>query len=153
MRCFTWCVMAVMGWSSCALAQGTAGDQDGAIQRVIGLALDNLYRADCGGRPCAPTTAEEKAAPPLTTAEARLVFQRGVISGSAEHCGLDWQKLNFLPMMSYFRNAQKSPDRKMALVGLVHGIAQGMSKPMAEKRGACTDTDRQQIEARLSFRA
>ena len=52
-------------------------------------------------KPCAPAAAAEKADPPITLAEARMILQRAMLSGFAERCGLDWSKHNFTPMMAY----------------------------------------------------
>ena len=124
------------------------------VDGLLGLALDNIQRAVCEDRkPCAPATAEERANPPLTVDEVRAVVGRAVLSAMGEQCGLDWQRLNYLPMMAHWRNALKSSERKMALIALLHGIAQGQIGPVLAKRGPCTDAARRDIEARLAFRA
>ena len=75
---------------------------DDLVQKVLMLALDNMSRARCENmKPCAPATAAEKADPPITLAEARMILQRAMLSGFAERCGLDWSKHNFTPMMAY----------------------------------------------------
>lgn len=145
----------ICSWPTGAFAQApvSSPDRDAAVERMIGIALDNIHRALCDDRkPCAPATAEEKASPPLTVAEGRMVVQRGVLSAAGEHCGLDWRKLNFLPLMSYWRDSRKVSERKLALISLLHGIMQGASKPQVEAGGPCTDTRRREIEARLAFR-
>jgi hypothetical protein len=71
-------------------AAGTPAGDDTAVRRVIMLALDNIHRGRCeDSQPCAPATAEEKANPPITIAEARLIIRRGLLSAAADHCGLD----------------------------------------------------------------
>jgi len=69
------------------------------VRRILMLALDNISRLRCDNeQPCAPATAEEKANPPLTIAEARAIMHRGV-QRARGYCGLDWDKQNFEPMM------------------------------------------------------
>ena len=117
------------------------------------LALDNIQRAQCQGkRPCVPATADEKSTPPLTVAEAQAIVARGVLSGLAEYCGLDWLRQNFQPMMGYWRESQKKNERQMALVALMHGIIQGQTKQAMTSRGGCTDRERETLTARLPFR-
>jgi hypothetical protein len=137
-------------------AEGTPGapsPDDAAVRKVLMLALDNIHRGRCeGSQPCTPATAEEKANPPITIDEARLVIRRGVLSAAAEHCGLDWQRKNFEPMMTYWRHTMKKNERQMALIGLTHGIMQGLSKQTVAQRGPCTDQDRGNLDSSLSFR-
>ena len=121
------------------------------VQRQIRLALTNIDRARCAGTVfCAKTTPEELANPPITIAEARGVIRRGLVSATAEHCGLDWQGRNFVPMLAYWR-AQNKTDRQLALMGLLHGIVQGQIREgLASK--ACTDPVRRNADAELTFR-
>jgi hypothetical protein len=129
-------------------------NQDETVRKMLGLALDNIQNSLCdNGKRCSPATAEERANPPLTLVEAKDIVSRAVLSAMGEHCGLDWRRLNYLPMMSHWRNALKSSERKMALIALLHGVAQGQIETALVKRGPCNDADRRQIEVRLSFRA
>lgn len=128
--------------------------QDETVRNMLGLALDNIQNGLCdNGRRCAPASAEERANPPLTLVEAKAIVNRAVLSAMGEHCGLDWRRLNYLPMMSHWRNALKSTERKLTLIALLHGVAQGQIETVLVKRGPCNDADRRQIESRLSFRA
>ena len=114
------------------------------------LALDNMTRARCENmQPCAAATAEERANPPLTIAEAGTVMHRGVLSATGEHCGLDWQGRNFNPMMSYWRHKMKKNERQLAIISLLHGIMQGMVKPNSQM--VCTAQMRENLDRRLSF--
>ena len=123
---------------------------DDQVRRVLVLALDNISRARCDNSPCAPATAEEKANPPLTLAEARAIMQRGVLSAAAQYCGLDWGKQNFEPMMAHWRRDLKKNERQMALIGLVHGVMQGMTK--FDSQAACSAEMRDNIGRQLAFR-
>jgi hypothetical protein len=143
--------------SSHAYAEGAPGpppiDDETAVRKVLMLALDNIHRGRCEhSQPCAPATAEEKASPPITISEARLIIRRGIMSAAAEHCGLDWQRKNFEPMMAYWRHTIKKNERQMALIGLMHGIMQGVSTKTMAERGPCTDQDRRNLDSNLSFR-
>ena len=59
---------------------------------------------------------------PVSKAEAKRVTERGTLSGYGERCGLDWQRLNFLPMMRYWRSQGKD-ERQIAFIGVLHGAA------------------------------
>jgi hypothetical protein len=96
-------------------------------RKLLVIALDNLARARCErGQPCAPATAEERATPPITDDPARVVVEAGSISVIAEHCGLDWQRRNFEPLMKHHRERLRMSERQLALVSLLHGIAMGL---------------------------
>ena len=73
------------------LANAQSAPNDEIVRKVLTVALDNIGRGRCANdKPCVPATAEEKANPPITMAEARIVFHRASLSGAAEVCGLDW---------------------------------------------------------------
>lgn len=80
-----------------------------------------------------------------------MAFERGAISAAGEHCGLDWRKLNFVPLTEYWRSKQAS-ERKLALIILIHGISQGIGQGETRSFGPCTDAMRRNIETRLAFR-
>jgi hypothetical protein len=96
-------------------------------RQLLMIALDNLGRARCErGQPCAPATAEERATPPITDDQARAVVETGSISVVAEHCGLDWQRRNFEPLMKHHRERLRMSERQLALISLLHGITMGV---------------------------
>jgi hypothetical protein len=118
-------------------------------QKLLKLALDNLQKALCGnGQPCAPATASERANPPVTDEQARAIVGAGTISVLAEHCGLDWTRRNFMPMMQYHRQKLKMNRRQMALVGLLHGITMGAVGGVA-RQTPCSPEMKASIEKRL----
>lgn len=132
-------------------ASAAAAPGDEQVQKLLMLALDHISRGLCENKkPCAPATAEEKANPPITIAEARVVIRRGVLSAAGQHCGLDWRQRNYLPMMAYWRQQAKKNERQMALIGLLHGIMQGMGKP--DPKLVCTADMRANLDRQLSFR-
>lgn len=146
-------VMALLLFAAPHAQAQAPSNQDETVRKLLGLALDNIQNGLCeNGKPCSPATAEERVNPPLTVIEAKAIVGRAVLSAMGEHCGLDWRRLNYLPMMSHWRNGLKSPERKVALIALLHGVAQGQIETTLVKRGPCTDADRRQIESRLSFR-
>lgn len=131
-----------------ATAAPASGDEP--VYKLLMIALDGIHRGICeNNKPCAQTTAEEKANPPITTAEARIVVGRGALSAGAEHCGLDWRERNFSPMMAYWRNKLKKNERQMTLIAILHGITQEFGK-----RGfkiACNDEMRSNVDRQLTF--
>lgn len=125
---------------------------DDFVRRMLDEALDRLGRLRCEDlQPCAPATAAERRNPPITIGEARAIMNRGILSGAALRCGLDWQRRNFMPMMAYWRYDMKKTERQMALVGALHGMMQGFVNDRPHEQG-CTDALRQTVEQGLSFR-
>lgn len=114
-----------------------ASSSDSLPKILLALALDNYPNARCGNnQPCAPATAEERERPPLTDEQAHTIVTAASTSAIARHCGLDWQRRNFEPLMRFHRETLKLSERQMALVGLLHGISMGvMAEPVA--RGPC----------------
>lgn len=137
-------VVAIVAPGGAKAEQSTA-NADASWQRFMNLALDNLPRAFCGNEKCAPATAEERRNPPLSQAQAKLIVSAAANSSMAEHCGLDWQRRNFLPLMQLHRQRFKMSERQMALVGLLHGITMGVvggtvkGKPCAPETKAAVE--------------
>lgn len=146
-------LVALLAGAGTVMAQSSGGaPQDDAVRKLLMISLDNIQSGVCtGGRPCAPASAEEKVTPPLSVPDAKSVVSRAVFSAAGEHCGPDWQRLNFLPMMSHWRASKKASDRQLALIAILHGYAQQQIKKNFVQRGACTDAMRRDIEARLAF--
>jgi hypothetical protein len=55
-------------------------------------------------------------------------------------------------MMTYWRSTMRKNERQMALIGLMHGIVQGSSERTVAEKGPCSDQDRRNLDANLSFR-
>jgi hypothetical protein len=125
---------------------------DESVRRVLTLALDNIQRGLCGDQPCAPATEADRQNPPITIHEARTIMHRGVLSGAALHCDLDWLQRNFQPMMAHWRHTIKKNPRQMAFIGFVHGITQGMTGPKNDGEKKCPDQMRQNLELALTFK-
>lgn len=123
------------------------------MQKILQIALDSLKDARCEkGERCAPATEAEKKNPPLTLAETSQVVGRGIFSGGAAYCGMDWQKRNFEPMMAYWRNEKKKNDRQLALIAIIHGIMIEQITANFSSKGPCPDEIKKDLEAKLDFK-
>lgn len=119
----------------------------GMLQRV----LAEIEKSRCGPDPCAPATDEEKAKPPVALEDARRAMRVGLLAGTAEFCGLDWQKRIFLPFMAYQHRTLKLSPRQIAIVSMLHGTMQGFMLNSHKKIGTpCTDQMREGLEKQLS---
>ncbi len=140
------------------LGAGRAGAQtgevaqlsDAQVRHAIVLALRHLHKALCGETNCAPATADEVSEPPISLAQARMAISTGVLSGTAQWCGLDWQRGLFLPMIDGFVKEHQADDRQRALVALLHGIYQGQVYLNLNPRGACPEEIKSRMEKRLA---
>jgi len=108
-------------------------------RQLLEIALNNIQKTLCKppDQPCAPATAKERATPPISDQQAQTIVASGIISALGKHCGLDWQRFNFQPLMSYHREKLQMTSRQIALVGLLHGITMGAVRKDVE-RSACT---------------
>jgi hypothetical protein len=125
--------------------------EDGAIKKMLAVVLDKLPEAMCSPKKhCAPATAKEKAKPPVSIEQARGVVKTGILSGSAEHCGLDWQRRVFMPALHHFRKTEKMNDRQIAIVSVLHGIIQGYTATHHKMHSeACTAEARKKLDEKL----
>jgi hypothetical protein len=122
---------------------------DKDVEAMLKLALENIDKAKCENKPCAPATAEELAHPPLSVAEARRILIQGSTSAVAEFCGLDYKR-SFVPMMTYYRRQQKMNERSLAIVAMLHGISQGrLASAMKKEQAKCSDETRAGLDAKL----
>lgn len=123
------------------------------MQRVLLTALANIEKIRCADdKACAPATDAEKKNPPLTLSETSQVFGRGILSGGAAYCEMDWNKRNYLPMMAHWREQLKKNDRQLALVSLVHDIAKDQLIAEFWGKGKCPDEMKKDIEFKLNFK-
>lgn len=72
-------------------------------------------------------TAEELKQPIISRALEIAIIRRGDLSAQMEHCGLDWQAESYMPMMKRLR-AGGWRGKKMAYVGRLHGMSQGLTE-------------------------
>lgn len=62
----------------------------------------------------------------LSVDDAREIVALGTLSAIAEKCGLPWETRIFLPMMARFRHERKLPEKPLTLIGMLHGVQQGL---------------------------
>jgi hypothetical protein len=137
--------------ASAAIAQAPKNREE-FMQKVLQTAIENIQTARCAkGELCKPATEAEKKNPPLSLSETSAVVGRGIFSGGAAFCGLDWQKRNFEPMMAFWRDEKKKNDRQLALIAIIHGIMQDQIRKTFAK-GPCPDEIRKDLEAKLDFK-
>jgi hypothetical protein len=123
------------------------------MQKILQLALTNLGNSRCAnGERCAPATEAEKKNPPLSLSETSQIVGRGIFSGGGFHCGLEWEKRNYLPMMAYWRDVQKKNDRQLALIATIHGIVFEQFISDFGSKGKCPDEMKKDLEKRLDFK-
>lgn len=119
----------------------------GMLQRVLG----DIEKSRCGPDRCSPATDEEKATPPITLEDARRAMKVGLLAGTAQFCGLDWQSRIFLPYLAYQHRTMKMSARQIAIISMLHGTMQAFMLEGHKKLGTpCTDQMRQTIEKQLS---
>lgn len=122
------------------------------MQKVLQTALDNIGNARCGADRCAAATDAEKKNPPLTLSETSQIVGRGIFSGGASYCGMDWEKRNYLPMMAYWRNEKKKNERQLALIAMIHGMMFEQFLADFASKGKCPDEIKKDLEKRLDFK-
>jgi hypothetical protein len=138
-------------FATSALAQAQkAKSREELMQQALQAALDNIHTVRCGSDRCAPATAEERKNPPLSLSETSQVFGRGLFSGGADICKLEWGKRNFEPMIAYWRKQKKS-ERQLALIGLIHVIA--MQQIQKQIGSECPPEMKKDVESKLDFKA
>ncbi len=84
-----------------------------------------------------PETVEELGRSLLPYEDAKRVYNRGILSGMAEYCGLDWQNKSFTPFMRSERAKRVWSDKDIAVIGTLHGTAQGNTLEGLQRKGEC----------------
>jgi hypothetical protein len=125
--------------------------EDDIVKKMLTVVLNKLPEAMCTPKKhCAPATDAEKAKPPVSLEQARGVVKAGILSGSAEHCGLDWQRRVFLPTLNYYRKKEKMNERQIAIISVLHGIVQGYTATHHKMHDeTCTAAMRQELDKKL----
>ncbi len=124
---------------------------DDSVANMLQRVLSEIQKSRCGADFCSPTTEEEKAAPPLNIEEARRAMKVGLLSGTAEFCGLDWKSRIFFPFMAHHDRTLKMSQRQLAVVSMLHGTMQGFIVDAYKKTGTpCGEQMRQSLEKQLS---
>lgn len=134
-RLFT--ALAFLAAAPAAHAQ-TRTPSDAWVDQLTQLARASLPMARLEDGSNVPEETPEELARPIVTRTLEVqTIRRGELSGLMERCGLDWQQLSFMPMMTVLR-ASGWRGKRMAYVGLLHGMSQGMTLRDARDRPPCT---------------
>ncbi len=112
-----------------------------ALLAVAGCSRPTTTRADT-----AKDLAREAG---LTDKQMDAIFRQGVVSGTANACGLDWTSLSFTPLMAYWRSKGKT-EPQMAVIAAWHGAGQGVTEARFKKQ-SCTGKTRRDVRALLPF--
>jgi hypothetical protein len=124
---------------------------DESVSDMLQRVLSEIEKSICGDTPCEPATDEEKASPPLTIDEARRAMKVGLLSGTAQYCGLDWRQRIFLPFMAHHHRALNMSARQLTIISMLHGTMQGYVVDSYNKSGTqCTEEMKQALERQLS---
>ncbi len=95
------------------------------IAALTSAVRDRIGHIACvTGRGCAPETVEERARPLIPRDVELRVIDTGMISGTAEWCGIRSTR-HFLAMMDFERGSGRWNDRQITYIGALHGGAQG----------------------------
>jgi hypothetical protein len=124
---------------------------DEVVRRMLALGLQNIQRGLCGGLSgCAPATPEEFQLPPITLGMARVAMLTGTQSAVARWCGLDADRRSIAPTMRLVRQKFKLNERQVALIGIIHGIQQGIVTEQIKAEGReCDAATRSKLDAQL----
>lgn len=142
----------LLGPPGVAVSEAAAGASerlDAGVRSALQAVLVNMEKLDCGTGPCSAATPDELRNPPIPLDQARVVFVRGMTSGFAEGCGLDWKTRNFLPLMQYWRKELGTDERRMAMIGALHGVGQQAGRSVTPS--PCPEHVRQAVERQLAF--
>ena len=142
------CGLSLLAAPFSVLAQPSPPDE--VVHKLVKLALENMPRALCADlKPCPPATPEEFKSPPVSMEHARAIIASGTRTALADWCGLDWRRRSYLPMMHHYRRTLRFNERQMSLVGLLHGIHQGMTEGALKTKGTCDEATRAKLDAQL----
>ena len=124
----------------------TQAPSDGYVDQLTLLARASLPMGRLeDGSPVPEETPEELARPIISRTLETQVVRRGELSGLMQWCGLDWQQLSFMPMMIRLR-ASGWRGKRMAYVGMLHGMTQGMTLRDRRDRPACTSGEKSALK-------
>ncbi|MBI1327875.1 MAG: hypothetical protein GC136_09570 [Alphaproteobacteria bacterium] len=113
-------------------------DKPEVVTKYIEMLRPNISKLRLpDGSFVSPETPQELAQPILPLEDARRTVSRGILSGMAMHCGLDWQNASFTPFMAQERARSKWSEKQLAFMGALHGIAQQNTAQGALQLGPC----------------
>jgi hypothetical protein len=155
MRVFTSVSLAVVLWCSTLQASEKRSIydllDDTLVAKTIQVALGNIAQAKCLDALCDPASAAEKANPPISIASARTAMNMGMLSGSAEVCGLDWKQRVYLPFMTDLDETQNLSDRQLALMAVLMSLMRNRIKETFKKQNKpCSDQLRLETEKAIA---
>ena len=81
--------------------------------------------------------------------DAKRVVNRGLLSGMAEMCGLNWEENSYLPFMQIERATHLWSDEQIAFIGVLHGVAQGHVDEIITETPACDAFSTENVEDML----
>lgn len=124
---------------------------DYSVVEMLDLVLKEIHNSHCGDKPCSPATAEEKATPPISIAEARQAMRVGLFSGAAQFCALDWERSIFFPFIAHQKHKVKMTARQLTVVSMLHGTMQNfIVRKYRENEKSCSDTMRENLQRELT---
>ena len=124
---------------------------DRSVADLLQRVLNEIQLSRCGKELCAPATEAEKASPPVTIEQARRAMKVGLLSGTAQFCGLDWKKQIFFPFLAVHRSHLKMSMRQLAIISMLHSTMHGFVLENYKKQEKpCTDKMRSNIKKQIS---
>ena len=144
-------------WLDSAMAAGDVPlffePPDSLVAAVDEVARRNLAQAKLSdGASVPPETAEERSRPLIPPEESRLAVDTGMVSGTANWCGLEWQRGHYLGYMKWQRSRGLWSEKQLAYIALLHGIAMGIAEREFGETGACSEPQTNQIYAWIAKR-
>ncbi len=126
------------------------GDKTQIVTDYMKFARDHITQAHLlnGSNVPAETPGELKS-PVIPLEDGERVVNRGILTATAEYCGLDWQRESYSPFMQGERKKKIWSDKQLAYIGLLHGIAQAAFKDTFSRRGPCSDKMKTNTQALL----
>jgi len=115
---------------------------DRITAQTVEAARANAGRARLSdGRPLPAATEQDRQRFAVPPALERQTVRRGMLTGQLEHCGAEGIRQSYLPYMRLLRASGRYSEPQLAYIGLLHGIAQGLTMNAVEgtPTGACSD--------------
>jgi hypothetical protein len=133
-----------------AAPSSLAGNDD-LVRKMEQITRDNLSSFKLpDGSNVSEETPEDRQKPIIPFYDAKEVVNRGILTASAVHCGMDGIEKSFAPFMRKQRASGQFTDRQMAYIGGLHGVTQGVFENALKKKGACAPESKAQIQNMLS---
>lgn len=101
------------------------------------------------GKPMQPEPAAERALPIIQPELARIIWDRGVLSGRVAVCGGDWKLMSFDPLMADLTARGDLNPKQLGFAALLHGAAKEQGLNMSEEY--CTPGFKASLSATLAL--